>query len=76
MCQGKLIFVFSSQTSTGTPERLFLVLQYQGNANISVVSKILSLYFVECQTRLTVSSHLKTCDFALCLNLETFISKA
>lgn len=76
MCQGKPIFVFTSQMSTDTPEMLFLVLQYQGNANISIVSKILSLYFAERQARLTVSSHLKTCDFALCLNLATFILKA
>lgn len=57
------------------PERLCLVLQDQGKANLSAVSKILCLCFVECQTRLMVSSGLKTCDFALCLNLATFISK-
>lgn len=73
---GKPIFVFTSQASTTMLKRLFLVLQYQAKAYFSAVRKTLCLCFVECQIKLMVSSGLNMCDFDLCLNLTTFISKA
>jgi len=75
LCYGKPIFVFTSQTSTDMLERLFLVSQNQGNANLSTVGKILCLCLVECQSRLMVSSGLKMCDFTVCINLATFFQK-